>query len=90
MDELVGADARIVSAGGERMRLSRQRRREGMFCLNVEVRFSEVDRLVTLGLLCVEDRNDQTAILRALYTFLDRSAIGCAHPHPDWRSNAAG
>lgn len=89
MNQPIQIDARISSASA-RMRVSRQRRREGLFCLNVEVRFSEVDRLIAIGLLPPEERYDRNAIVQAIYKFLDTSPIGCAHQHRYWHSNAAG
>ena len=37
------------SAAAERMRRHRQRRRDGLRCLTVEVRESEIDTLVRMG-----------------------------------------
>jgi hypothetical protein len=82
-------DARIT-AGAERMRISRQRRREGMRCVMIELRDSEIDQLVALGLLTASSRDDINAVAQALYRFLDQSPIGCAHQHQHGRSNAVG
>jgi hypothetical protein len=82
-------DARIT-AGAERMRVSRQRRREGMRCFTIEMREAEIARLVMLGWLSAASRHDRNAIVQALYKFLDQSAIGCAHQSRHWRSNAVG
>jgi hypothetical protein len=60
-----------ISPGAERMRRSRQRRRNGLRCIPFEVRYSEVDGLVTLGLLDPVTRNDEHAIGRALGKLLD-------------------
>jgi hypothetical protein len=55
------------------MRLHRERRREGLRCLTVELRATEVNALIRKGLLKREARNDRTAILNALYAHLDRT-----------------
>jgi hypothetical protein len=63
------------SPAAERMRRHRERRRIGLHCLTVEVRATELDALVCRQLLKNEMRNDQRAILIALYEFLD-STLG--------------
>ena len=57
----------------ERMRAHRQRRRDGMRCLTLEIRDSEIDALIGKGMLKAEARNDADAILNALYAHLDRT-----------------
>ena len=57
----------------ERMRRHRERRREGMRCLWIELRDTEIDALVQSGLLKSETRNDQNAIADALYDHLERT-----------------
>ena len=57
----------------ERMRRHRERRREGMRCLWIELRDTEIDALVQHGLLSAETRNDQNAIADALYDHLERT-----------------
>jgi hypothetical protein len=64
-------DARNVSAAAERMRLSRQRRRDGLRFLTIELRETEIGELVRRGYLSGDDRNDPRAIKTALYWFLD-------------------
>jgi hypothetical protein len=59
------------SAAAERMRLHRERRRNGMRCLTIEVRESEINMLVHMKLLKSEMRNDANAIIEALYAHLD-------------------
>jgi hypothetical protein len=59
------------SAAAERMRLHRERRRNGMRCLTIELRETEVDALIREGLLKSETRNDPSAVSDALYAFLD-------------------
>ena len=62
-----------ISTAAERMRRHRQRRRDGLRCLNVELRATEVDALARIGLLNRDDRNDDGAVFRAFYAFLDHS-----------------
>jgi hypothetical protein len=57
----------------ERMRRHRERRREGMRCLWIELHETEIDALVQRGLLSAETRNDQNAIADALYDHLERT-----------------
>ncbi len=57
----------------ERMRRHRERRRDGMRCLIVELHQTEIDALVRRGLLKEETRNDQNAIADALYDHLERT-----------------
>lgn len=63
------------STAAERMRRHRERRREGLRCLMVELRATEVNSLVSGGFLENEKRNDLGAVRRALYAFLD-STLG--------------
>ena len=55
----------------ERMRLSRQRRREGMRVVPFEVRDSEIRGLVAHGLLDPAARTNRDAIATALGALLD-------------------
>ena len=57
----------------ERMRRHRERRREGMRCLTVELHETEIDALVQRGLLKEETRHDHNAIADALYDHLERT-----------------
>jgi hypothetical protein len=61
------------SAAAERMRRHRERRREGLRCLTIELRETEIDALVHRGLLKPVTRNDPSAVSEALYAFLDRT-----------------
>lgn len=61
------------------MRASRQRRRQGLRCLTIDIRAAEIDKLIELGHLRQTDRDDKNAVLLALYAFLDGSALGGAH-----------
>ena len=54
-----------------RMRRLRQRRRDGLVYLGIELRVSEIDRLVSLGYLKPERRGNLGEVREALYWFLD-------------------
>ena len=62
-----------ISAAAERMRRHRERRREGLRCLMIELRETEIDELIRKGLLKLEMRNDTNAIIEGLYAHLDRT-----------------
>ena len=61
------------SSAAERMRRHRERRRDRMRCLRLELRDTEIDALVRKGLLKPETRHDQNAIADALYDYLERN-----------------
>ena len=61
------------SPAAERMRRHRERRRDGLRCLMIELRETEIDALVHRGLLKPVTRNDPSAVSEALYAFLDRT-----------------
>ena len=63
----------LPSAAAERMRLHRERRRQGLRCIIVELRATEIDALVHRGLLKAETRNDMYAVRKALYEHLDQT-----------------
>jgi hypothetical protein len=62
-------------AAAERMRRHRQRRRDGLRCLMIELRETEIDALIRNGLLPPENRHDYDSVQSALYAFLD-DALG--------------
>jgi hypothetical protein len=74
----VSPDDAGITAGALRMRYSRQRRRDGLRCLLVELRDAEINRLIALGYLEANDREDRTEVLLAVYRFLEDSALGDA------------
>jgi hypothetical protein len=51
----------------------RQRRREGLRCIFLSVRETEIATLVSLGLLSAQQVSDQRAIAKAMGKFLDRA-----------------
>jgi hypothetical protein len=55
------------------MRRHRQRRRDGLRCLMVELRETEIDALIGMGLLKAELRDDPEAVSDALYEHLNRT-----------------
>jgi len=59
------------SPAAERMRRHRQRQRDGLRCLVVELRETEIDVLVQKGLLKADARNDARAVREALYRYFD-------------------
>jgi hypothetical protein len=69
----MNALVRDASAAAERMRLHRERRRQGLRCLMIELRETEIDALVEKGLLDGEMRNDPDAVSDALYAHLDQT-----------------
>ena len=61
------------AAAAERMRAHRQRRRDGLRCLTIELRNTEIDALIRKGMLKTDARNDRDAILNALYAHLEHT-----------------
>jgi hypothetical protein len=59
------------SPAAERMRLHRERRKSGMRCLMIELREMEIDSLIHKGFLKPDARKDTSAIIDALYAYLD-------------------
>jgi hypothetical protein len=69
----MNSSTRAVSLPAERMRRHRQRRRDGLRCLVIELRETEIDALIRMRLLKLETRNDARAVTAALYAYLDRA-----------------
>jgi hypothetical protein len=59
------------SLAAERTRRHRQRKKDGLRCLTIELREREVDALIRKGLLKPETRNVAYDVQMALYAFLD-------------------
>jgi hypothetical protein len=53
------------------MRRHRQRKRDGLRSLQIELRETEVDALIGAGFLDERGRNNSSAVIRALYKFFD-------------------
>jgi hypothetical protein len=58
--------------GTERVRLARQRQRNGIIFLGIEIRPTERDALIRMGLLNKVDRNSKTAVRDALYAYFEK------------------
>ena len=75
-DDILNELAKIAFAdltpAATRMRRHRDRRRDGLRCLNIELRVTEIDALIKRGLLKSETRNDAKSIIEALYAFLEK------------------
>jgi hypothetical protein len=67
----------MPNLAAERMRRHRQRRRDGLRCLMIELYETEVDALIQRGLLKAEMRNDSFAITEALYEHLKHTLVSC-------------
>ena len=70
LTNLPRAELAPCSPAAERMRRHRERRRDGMRCLTIELRDTEIDALI--GKKAVA-RNDQDTIRDALYAHLERT-----------------
>jgi hypothetical protein len=64
---------RSPSAAALRMRLHRERRRDGLRCMTIELRETEVTALIQKGFLKEDVRNNLRAVKSAFYGFLDRT-----------------
>jgi hypothetical protein len=60
-----------ISLGAARMRLHRKRRRQGLRCLTILLRETEIDVLIRKALLTPEMRNNEFAIISALHDHFD-------------------
>ena len=72
------------SAAAERMRQHRERRRQGLRCLMIELRETEIDALVGMGLLKAEMRDDAEAVSVALYEHLSRTLGAIVTRNANW------
>ena len=68
---LSSAEPATRTAAAERMRRHRQRRRDGLRCFIIELRETEIDALISNGLLAAEKRQDYDSLQSAFYAFLD-------------------
>jgi hypothetical protein len=62
-----------TNPSAERMRRHRQRRRDGMRCVQLEVRETEIDELIHQKLLKSEMRNDKQSVVDAFYDFFENA-----------------
>ena len=70
------SDSRVVStpsAAALRMRRHRERRRDGLRCVRIELRETEITALIQKGFLKEDARNNLRAVMSAFYGFLDRT-----------------
>jgi hypothetical protein len=72
-DQITGNASTAGSAAAARMRRHRERRRDGLRCVTIELRETEINALIRCGLLKSDTRHDPNAIKDALYEFLDRT-----------------
>ena len=68
---MTNAPGPSISLAAARMRRHRKRRRDGLRCLTVQLRETEIDMLVCRALLKPEMRNDRIAIINALHDHFD-------------------
>jgi hypothetical protein len=75
MPEMVAPTATGRSAAAERMRHYRERRRQGLRCLTIELSGAEIDGLIRERLLPAKLRSEPFALTWALYEHLDRTLV---------------
>jgi hypothetical protein len=82
LDEVRGAmiekltpATKSISAAAERMRRSRQRRRDGLRSLRIDLHATDVEALIDAGFLDERNRNDSSAVVCALYKFFEDRLI---------------
>jgi hypothetical protein len=63
----------VRSPAAERMARSRQRRRDGLRCITIDLYEREIDGLVARGLLDRNARRDRLEVILALYRFLGQA-----------------
>jgi hypothetical protein len=74
---VAAADIRkaLFNASSIRSRRSRERRRDGMRCVTIEIRDEELDVFVRRGLLSDAARCDVEAIKRVIYSHFDATLV---------------
>jgi hypothetical protein len=65
------SEAAAISRAALRMRRHRERRRDGLRCVTIELRETEITALIRKSFLKEDARNDRRAVLSAFYGFLD-------------------
>ncbi len=73
--EMMVTTAVSRSAAAERMRHYRERQRQGLRCLMIELSKAEIDGLIQEGLLPAELSSEPFAITWALYDHLHRTLV---------------
>jgi hypothetical protein len=61
------------TTAAERMRRHRKRKRQGLRCVTIQLRETEIDVLIKMGLLTADTRNDPYAVRKAVHTHFDRT-----------------
>ena len=61
----------MPNGAAKRMRRYRQRRRDGLRCLTIQLRETEIDMLICRALLKPEMRHNKNAIINALHDHFD-------------------
>jgi hypothetical protein len=67
------SEAAAISGAALRMRRHRERRRDGLRCVMIELRETEITALIRKRFLAENARNDSRAVKSAFYGFLDRT-----------------
>jgi hypothetical protein len=62
-----------VSPAAKRMRRHRERKRNRMRCLMIELRETEIAALIRFGLLRSDVRHDSRSVRDALYAYLEHT-----------------
>ena len=73
MSEQVLSVEKPLSPAARQMRETRRRRADGLRCVILEIRDTEIDALIARGLLPRDKRNSKIAISSALYEILDQA-----------------
>ena len=63
------------SPAAERMRRHRQRRKKGLRCVTIQLFESEINVLVSRGLLAQEARGDRRAVRAAMHHHLKKTLV---------------
>ena len=69
---MTGSPPTAALTGAERQRAYRQRRRQGLRCIPIQIRGGEIEALDRKQLLKPEMRNDLGAIIDAVHEFFDQ------------------
>jgi hypothetical protein len=86
------ADKPSPMTGSERVRRTRERRRDGIMFIGIELLPTERDALIRRGLLAKVDRDDKMSVLASLYAFFERHLAEPPKPWSvtdQWHSNGS-
>jgi hypothetical protein len=70
--------SRSSSPAAQRMRLYRERRRQQLRYIPIQLHVTEIDALIRMRLLKEEERQDVDALRAAVLTLVYRAVEGCA------------